>query len=130
MSYSGVGNLEKNNVILDYLKGLTVAMLTSFALVIAFAFSLKWLDFNDSAILPVNLGIKLISVVLGSSVAVKGESKGLLKGFCFGVVYMTVAFVSFSILANTFALDLSFILDLICSAVAGGIVGIVKVNKK
>lgn len=130
MAYSSSDRLEKSNVFLDYTKGLIVAMMISFALVIGFAFSLKWLEFNDSLIMPINLAIKVISVVFGSFIAVKGEERGLFKGLIFGVLYMSIAFASFSILANTFILDLSFFLDLICSAVAGGIVGIIKVNRK
>ena len=49
MSYSGVESIEKHNIILDYLKGLIVAMMISFGLVLAFAFSLKWIDLNDSS---------------------------------------------------------------------------------
>lgn len=130
MSYSSTVKLEKNNVVLDYVKGLIISMLVSFGLVLIFAFSLKWINLNDSAIMPINLGIKILSAVIGSAVAVKGGSKGLVKGAVFGIIYMFLAFVSFSILANTFAFDLSFLLDLVCSAIAGGIVGIVKVNKK
>ena len=130
MAYSSSERLEKSNVVLDYAKGLIVSMMISFALVIGFAFSLKWIAFNDSAIIPVNLAIKVISVVVGAIIAVKGEQKGLFKGVIFGFLYMVIAFSCFSILANTFALDLSFILDLICSAIAGGIVGIIKVNRK
>ena len=130
MAFVAGETLEKRGVILDYLKGLIVSMMISFGLVLIFAFSLKWLSLNDSVIVPVNLAIKIVSVVIGSMIAVKGETKGLIKGLFFGLIYMTIAFVSFSILANSFILDISFVLDLICSAVAGGIVGIIKVNRK
>ena len=130
MAYSSAIKSEKNNIVLDYLKGLIVSMLLSFGLVLIFAFSLKWIALNDSAIMPMNLGIKIISVIFGSMIAVKGNNKGLFKGMGFGMVYMTVAFVSFSVLANTFMFDLSFLLDLVCSSVAGGIVGIIKVNRR
>ena len=130
MAYSSSDRLEKGSVVLNYAKGLIVSMMISFAFVIGFAFSLKWFTFNDSVIVPVNLAIKVLSVIIGSMIAVKGDEKGLFKGVIFGVLYMMIAFGSFSVLANTFILDLSFFLDLICSAVAGGIVGIIKVNRK
>ena len=130
MSYSTSETMEKNNLIFDYLKGLVVAMTISFGLVLAFAFSLKWWQINESMIMPMNLLIKMVSVIFGAMVAIKGERAGLVKGVVFGLVYMIVAFVSFSILANTFSLDIGFFLDLICSAVAGAIVGIIKVNRK
>ena len=130
MSYSVRDSLEKNSLVFDYLKGLIISMMISFGLVLAFAFSLKWWEVGDGMIMPINLAIKIISVCVGSIIAIKGEHKGLVKGVVFGIIYMAVAFISFSILANTFVLDLSFFLDLICSAVAGGIVGIIKVNRK
>ena len=130
MSYSVSDSLEKNSLVFDYLKGLIVSMMISFGLVLAFAFSLKWWEIGDEMIMPINLTIKIISVCVGSIVAIKGDHKGLIKGLVFGIVYMAVAFTSFSFLAKTFVLDLSFFLDLICSAVAGGIVGIIKVNRK
>ena len=130
MSYSSAIKSEKNNLVLDYLKGLILSMMLSFGLVLIFAFSLKWIAINDSTIMPINLAIKIISVIFGSMVAVKGDSKGLVKGVIFGMVYMLVAFVSFSILASSFMFDLSFLLDVVCSAIAGGIVGIIKVNKR
>ena len=130
MSYSASDSLDKNSVIFDYLKGLIVAMMLSFGLVLAFAFSLKWWEVGEEMIVPINLAIKIISVCVGSIIAIKGDHKGLVKGLVFGVIYMSVAFISFSFLAKTFELDLSFVLDLVCSAVAGGIVGIIKVNRK
>ena len=130
MSYSVRDSLEKNSLVFDYLKGLIISMMISFGLVLVFAFSLKWWEVGDGMIMPINLAIKIISVCVGSIIAIKGEHKGLVKGVVFGIIYMAVAFISFSILANTFVLDLSFFLDLICSAVAGGIVGIIKVNRK
>ena len=117
------------NIILNYLKGLIVSMLVSFALVILLAFSLKWFSISEKFISPLNLAIKTISVVIGSCIAIKGESKGLIKGIVFGFLYITAAFASFSFLAKTFLVDLSFMLDVLFACVAGGTVGIIKVNR-
>ncbi len=130
MSYLENETIEKNNVVFDFLKGLIVSMTISFGLVLAFAFSLRWWQVNESMIMPMNLLIKMVSVIFGAMVAIKGDRAGLVKGLVFGLLYMSVAFISFSFLANTFVLDLSFFLDLVCSAVAGAIVGIIKVNRK
>ena len=121
--------VSNGNLFLSYLKGLIVSMITSFVLVILLAFSLKWFSLNEKYIVPLNLAIKTISVLLGSCIAVKGESKGLLKGVMFGLLYILVAFASFSVLANSFSFDLSFILDILFACVAGGTVGVIKVNR-
>lgn len=126
MSFSKSGT--KQNNILNYLKGLIVAMLISFGLIILLALSLKWFSLDEKFITPINLGIKTISVIVGSLIAIKSESKGLVKGVTFGLLYVILAFVSFSILAKSFAVDLSLLLDIVFACLAGGIVGIVKVN--
>ena len=74
--------------------------------------------------------IKAISVIFGSMIAVKGENRGLLKGALFGGVYIVFAFIVFGLLAGSFEIGLSFLLDLVFSVILGGIVGIVKVNKR
>lgn len=118
-----------DNLILSFIKGLIVSMLISFGLIILLAFCLKWFSFDEKYISPLNLAIKTISVLIGSIIAIKGESKGLLKGVFFGLLYIVVAFVSFSVLAKSFAIDVSFLLDVLFSCIAGGLVGIIKVNK-
>ncbi len=117
------------NTILNFLKGLIVSMMISFALVILLAFSLKWFSLDEKYISPINLAIKTISVLFGSLVAIKGETRGLIKGVIFGLMYVTLAFVSFSFLAKTFTFDVGLLLDILFACVAGGIVGIVKVNR-
>ena len=123
-------NFSNENTIFDFLKGLIVATLLSFALIILSAFSLKWFSLPDSAISPITLSVKAVSTLIGSLIAIKGSSKGLLKGVLFGIIYVAVAFVVFSILAGSFTLSLNTLLDLGFCAVIGGIIGIIKVNKK
>ena len=131
MSFSKYKTENKSgNIVVNYLKGLIVAMLISFALVLVLAFSLKWFSIDEKLISPLNLVIKAISVVIGACIAVKGDNKGLVKGITFGFLYISMAFASFSLLANTFTINLSLILDVVCSCIAGGLVGIFKVNAR
>lgn len=120
---------SKANLFVSFLKGLIVSMLVSFALIILLAFSLKWFSLNEKFISPLNLLIKTISVLIGSIIAIKGESKGLIKGIVFGFLYVAFAFSSFSFLANSFVFDLSLLLDIVFACVAGGTVGVIKVNR-
>ena len=131
MSYSKYKTEKVNrNFIADFLKGLIVAMLISFALVIALAFCLKWFSIDEKFITPLNIAVKIISVIVGAMIAIRGESRGLIKGIVFGLLYMLLAFISFSFLARSFSFDLSLILDILCSCFAGGLVGIIKVNSR
>lgn len=131
MSYSKYKTEKaRGNIIIDFLKGLIVAMLISFALVIVLAFCMKWFSIDEKFITPLNLAVKIISVVIGAIIAVRGESKGLIKGVAFGCLYMLLAFASFSFLAKSFSFDLSLFLDILCSCFAGGLVGVIKVNSR
>ena len=118
-----------SNIVVSFLKGLIVSMLVSFALIILLALSLKWFSLDEKFISPINLAIKTISVIVGACIAVKGENRGLIKGVAFGLLYIVSAFVSFSVLAKSFSLDMGFVLDILFAGIAGGIVGIIKVNR-
>lgn len=121
---------ESSSVMFDFIKGLIIASLSSLLLIVLFAFCVKWFDIADSYLNLITLTVKAISVILGAVFAVKGHKNGLVKGAIFGVIYVIVAFLIFSLLAGTFNIGLSFMLDLAFASLLGGIVGIVKVNRK
>lgn len=124
-----VKNTFSKGVLLDFVKGIIIAIALSLGLTVLFAFILKWVSIPDSFIPAITLLIKGISVLVGALVAVKGDAKGLIKGASFGEIYIVFAFLIFSVLSGGFEFSTSFVLDLIFSGLLGGIVGIVKVNK-
>lgn len=128
--FSKTKSSNSGSLIFDFLKGIIIASLCSLALIILFAFIIKWFDIADAYLNLITLSIKALSVVIGSIFAVKGKEKGLFKGASFGLIYVIVAFVIFSILAGSFNLGLGFVLDLAFASLLGGIVGIIKVNRK
>ena len=129
MSFSKTKKLNQN-LFFSFGIGLFVSIIISFGLVILFAFSIKWFSLSENLILPVNMVIKAVSVLFGALVAVRGETKGLVKGAAFGLVYILAAFLCFSFLAKTFELTTGFFLDIICAVLIGGIIGIIKVNRR
>lgn len=129
-SNSKTEKMNNSNVVFDYIRGLIVALMVSLGLVVIFALVLKWFDLSDSIITPITFVIKYLSVIVGSLIAIKGESKGLIKGGVFGMLYTGLAFAVFSFLSNSFSLDLTTLLDFVSSIILSSIVGIIKVNKK
>ncbi len=119
----------KDNLTFSYIKGLIISLLLSFALVVLFAFLIKWISAIEGYIYVGTMVIKAVSSGLGAAVAVKGESRGLVKGVLFGLLYISLAFLVFSFLAGSFTFDSQTVLDFVASAIVGGIVGIIKVNK-
>ena len=103
--------IAKESVVLDFLKGLIVSIIISFAMIILFALFIKWFDMSDVWIVPITLVIKGVSVLFGSLIAIKGTSKGLIKGAIFGAIYVVFAFLIFGILAGSLAIDVSLLLD-------------------
>ena len=116
--------------VFKYIKALMASLIITFALIIIFAFIIKWANLPDDVISPVNLVIKALSVFLGSLILTKAGNKGLLKGLLFGVVYTLASFTIFSALAGTFVLGLGIISDFAFAGVVGGIAGIVGANIK
>jgi len=123
-------SISKENVIFDFLKGIIISILLSLILVVIFALCLKWFDISEKTIVPVTFAIKYISVIVGSLFATNGESKGLIKGALFGLIYICSSFLVFSLLSNSFSFDLTTLLDIVSSVLLGAIVGIIRVNKK
>lgn len=131
MSYAKTSTGKLNeNIVFSFLKGLIISILISFALIILLAFSLKWFSLDEKYISPLNLVIKTVSVLIGSFVAIKGENKGLIKGVVFGLIYILSAFLSFSLLSNSFNVNSGLLLDILFACIAGGLVGIIKVNAR
>lgn len=128
-AHSKTKNVTKESVVLDFAKGLIIAIVISFALIILTALILKFVDVSDMWLVPITLVIKGISVLVGSIFAVKGDRRGLVKGAIFGLIYVTLAFLIFGLIAGKLAFDLSLLLDYLFCLTLGALVGIVKVNR-
>ena len=120
--------ISNSSDIFQFIKGLILSLIITFACVIIFAFSIKFFALSDGFITPINLSIKAISVFVGTLVFAKSKTKGLVKGILFGLVYTTVAFLLFSALSASFDLSISLLLDYLFAAGVGAIAGIIKVN--
>ena len=120
--------ITNSSDIFQFIKGLILSLIITFACVIIFAFSIKFFALSDGFITPINLSIKAISVFVGTLVFAKSKTKGLVKGILFGLAYTTVAFLLFSALSASLDLSISLLLDYLFAAGVGAIAGIIKVN--
>ena len=125
--------MEKGAVrwILDILKTVVIAVLSSMVLVLVFALIVKSTDLNENVIEYVNEGIKILSLLIGTLVGFKrGGKGGWLKGLLSGVVYVGASFLVFSLISgNLSAENLSWV-DFLTMAVVGVICGVLTVNLK
>ena len=113
----------------DVLKAVLFATLISLALVLVFAIVIRFADVKTSVIMPVNIAIKILSLLIGVMLGFKNPQNGLVKGAISGLVYMLLTFLIFSALDGFKDVAFSWI-DLITLPVAGAISGIITVNLK
>lgn len=118
----------KNNM-LDVLKAVLFSTLISLGLILIFAIIIKFASLPTTVIMPVNIAIKLISLLVGVLLGFKNLSNGLLKGAITGLVYMLFTFFIFAALSAFKDVKFSWI-DLITLPIAGAIAGILAVNVK
>lgn len=115
--------------VLDILKAVLFATLISLGLVLVFAIIIKYAALPTGVITPVNIGIKVVSVLLGTLIGFKNAQNGLLKGAICGIVYMLFTFFIFAALSGFKDVKFSWI-DLVTLPIAGAISGVIAVNIK
>lgn len=126
-----VKNNEKNNILLNGLKGSMLSVCVSLVLILIFAFIIKLTSMSDTLIKPINQIIKVVSIFFGTLFIVKKvNQKGLITGAIVGLLYSILAFVVFSILNGGFSFDITLLIDILFGAISGAICGIICVNMK
>lgn len=115
--------------LLDVIKAVLFSTLISLGLVLIFAIIIKFASLPSNVILPVNIAIKIVSVLIGTMIGFKNANNGLLKGAITGLIYMLFTFFIFAALSAFKDIKFSWI-DLVTLPVAGAIAGIIAVNIK
>lgn len=119
----------KKSLIVSILNGTITAVSVTLILILAFALLVRFLNISDSWIFPINQIIKVISIFIGTFVALKShKEKGFLKGLLLGITYYILSYIIFSVLQGDFSLQLSNLYDLLLTSVMGGIIGMIVVH--
>ena len=121
---------SKRSFVLDVAKGTIFSLVISMVLIIIFAIIIRFANVSDFLIIPINQGIKIISILIGCIIALKGSNKGFIKGLLIGGLYAILAYFIFSLLSNTLTIGLTSITDLLFGMIIGGISGLIAVNIK
>ena len=113
-------------------RGSFVSVSISLMLILMFALIIRFLNISDNLILPINQGIKVVSIFFGvlSAFNMRYMYKGFARGFAIGVIYTILSYTIFSILAGEFSFSLTSITDMLFGGIIGGISGIIVVNIK
>lgn len=97
--------------------------------VLVFAFIIRLAQLSSSVIKPVNQIFKVVAVAVGAFIFVKG-TKGYLKGAFVGLCATLVSYLLFSVIGGSFAVSLTFLLEILIAVVVGAASGAVAVNLK
>lgn len=131
MKNSNSLSIDKKRNVSSIVKGSMIAISVSLVLILLFALLIRFTGLPDSAIMPVNQLIKVISLFFGIRIALKtNRQKGWLKGLIIGLIYTILAYLVFSILSGKFNINFTSFNDLIFGTLLGGIIGIILINIK
>ncbi len=112
-------------------KGLGIALLSTFILLVIFAILLTYTDIGENTITPVILIITSISILIGSSIGnMKAQKNGIFNGALVGGSYILILYLISSLLNWKFSLNFQSIIMIALGVTFGILGGIIGVNKK
>ena len=113
--------------ILQIVKAVLAAAIFSMVAVLIFSLIIQLCSLGSGVITPVNQVLKIVAIVLGGIMFIRGE-RGLLKGAIYGVAAVLVTYLLFSIIASSFSVTWLFVLEIALGAFVGAVSGIIGVN--
>lgn len=120
---------KKQNGALKLISGVVVGICVTLISILLFAVVIRFVGIDDKFIFPINQVIKVISLFVAMTIALKGnKEKGLYKGLIVGFAYYTLSFVVFAILQGKIAISMSNLYDLLLTTLMGGVVGLIVVH--
>ena len=119
------------NTITNIAKGVGIALLTTFILLLIFATVLTYTQVNENLTNPVIIVITAISILIGSSIGnTKIKKNGFINGALIGGIYIFTIYMISSILNWKFGLEIQSIIMIVVGMIFGILGGIIGVNKK
>ena len=119
---------QKNKVdFFPIVKAVLLTLGVSLLLAVTFAVVLRATSWGENIVYPVNQVIKVIAVMVGTLVFVRGE-KGWLQGGIVGLLFTALSYLAFSSIGGDFSLSWLILLELGVAFLAGSLSGILAVN--
>ena len=125
-------NLDKNQInknLINIIKGSSISIIITLILLFVFSVILTYTTIQESIITPVVIVITIISILIGSSISsLKIKKNGLINGGLVGLIYILVIYILSSVTLVGFNVNMTTIIMMCSSIVAGIIGGIIGVN--
>lgn len=112
--------MVKDNII-NVLKGVFFALITSLACVFIYALILKIFALSGKSVKWVNQGVKILAILIGCLVAVK-DSVPLVKGGAVGLLASVGEYVMYALISKNLNFGVKFLIDLLFGTLIGVII--------
>lgn len=120
--------MKKVNYLLQILKGVLISVGVTILGIAIIALLVKDADAGNSLISGLSIGVKIVSIILGTVLAgIKIKKKGALTGIFIALPYWIICFVLSSITAPP-VFTLATVIDLVLTVLTGVFSGILTVN--
>ena len=112
----------------EIFKGVIFSFIISVLTVIVFAIIVKFANLSSKTVEIVNIALKIISILVGTLLAVGSGRQGLFKGGIIGLLFVLVSYLVFSLINGSFSVNPLTAFDVIFCLVAGLLSGVFAVN--
>lgn len=116
--------------IMDVVRSVVFALAIAVVLVIIAAIILQFTSMPDSAIMPINIVIKLLSLAGGTLLGIKSASRGALKGIVIGAFTLLFSYFIFSAINGSMTECGITYIDAITMLLSAVVSGVIAVNVK
>lgn len=114
----------------EIFKGIIFSLIISILTVIVFAIIVKFANLSSKTVEIVNIALKIISIFLGTLLAIGSGRQGLFKGGIIGLIFVLMSYLVFSLINGSFTVNPLTAFDVIFCLVAGLLSGVFAVNAR
>lgn len=112
----------------DVVRAVLFSLAIGALLVLIAAMILKFTPIPDSAIMPINIVIKIVSVLVGTFIGFKRKTNGALKGLVSGLITLLLTYFIFAGINGSFVNSGITYIDAIVLIIVAVIAGVLSVN--
>ncbi len=112
----------------EMFKGVVFSVIISVLTVILFAIVVKFANLSTKTVEIVNIALKILSIFLGTLIAISSGRQGLFKGGIIGLFFVLISYLVFSLVNGSFSVNPLTAFDVIFCLVAGLLSGVFTVN--
>ena len=121
--------MQSKGFVSSVIKSTLLALIISLVGILVFAVVVKFTAPTETLIKTVNQFIKVLAVFIGCFLTVKGNG-GLIKGALAGAISTFLIYAVFALMSGSPLFSAEMLIDVLLTAVVGGISGIVAVNMR